>query len=217
MAAPRIRLPVPPPPPRWKRRAEARPEEILDAALEEFTERGFDAARVEDIAKRAGLSKAGVYLYFPSKMALLEALIDAKVAPLAQQMQTLAEAGIENPLMTLRMLAAAASHKLSDPRIVAVPRLVIGISGRFPEIAEFYRTHVVEKARGALERLIEAAMAKGQLRRTDKTAVARAFIGPLFFEAMWTHVLRGESALSEPQKLLDSHFDILLNGLEQRA
>jgi len=217
MAARRIRIPPPPPPPRWKRRAEARPDEILDAALEEFTERGFEAARVEDIAKRAGLSKAGVYLYFPSKMALLEALIEAKVAPLASRAQALAAGGADNPIMALRMLATAASHLLADPRIIAVPRLVIGISGRFPEIAEYYRTHVVEKARAALEALVESAMAKGQMRRTDKTAVVRAFIGPLFFEAMWTHVLRGESGFAEPQKLLDSHFDILLNGLEQRA
>jgi hypothetical protein len=60
-------------------------------------------------------------------------------------------------------------------------------------------------------------MATGALRRIDKSAVVRAFIGPLFFEAMWTHVLRGETALNDPQKLIEQHFDILLNGLEPRA
>lgn len=203
--------------PRWRRRAEARPEEILEAALVEFTERGFEAARMEDIAKAAGLSKAAIYLYFPSKMALLEALIEAKVSPLARQAQTLAAAGAADPLMALRMLATAAAHRISDPKIFSVPRLVIGLSGRFPEIADYYRTHVVEKARSALETLIDAAVAKGQIRNVDKRAIARAFIGPLFFEAMWTHVLRGESALNDQQKLIEQHFDILLNGLEPRA
>src|SRR5262245_38069893 len=203
--------------PRWRRRAEARPEEILDAALAEFTSRGFEAARMEDIARTAGLSKAAIYLYFPSKMALLEALIEAKVGPLAQQVRTLAAAGQNNPLMALRMLATAAAHRLSDPKLFAVPRLVIGISGRFPEIADYYRTHVVEKARGALELLIEAAMAQGAIRRVDKDAVVRAFIGPLFFEAMWAHVLRGETALNDPQKLIEQQFDVLLHGLEPRA
>jgi len=205
------------PEPRWRRRAEARPEEILEAALAEFNERGFEAARMEDIGKRAGLSKAGVYLYFPSKMALLEALIEARVSPLAAQAQTMAKAGRDDPLGALKLLARIAAHRIADPNIFAVPRLVIGLSGRFPQIAEYYRTHVVEKARGALEALIEAAIAKQQIRPVDKDAVVRAFIGPMFFEAMWTHVLRGESALANPEKLVEQNFDILLGGLERRA
>lgn len=203
--------------PRWKRRAEARPEEILDAALQEFTARGFEAARMEDIAKSAGLSKAAIYLYFPSKVALLEALIEAKVGPLASGVQALSVAGIADPLNTLRVMATMAAHRLGDPSLFAVPRLVIGISGRFPEIAKYYREHVVEKARGALETIIEAAIAKGQIRKADKAAIVRAFIGPLFFEAMWTHVLGGETALNDPQKLIQQQFDVLLNGLEPRA
>jgi AcrR family transcriptional regulator len=205
------------PEPRWRRRAEARPEEILEAALAEFTERGFEAARMEDVGKRAGLSKAGVYLYFPSKMALLEALIESRVSPIATQAATLAQSGKDDPVGSLRLLARVAAHRLADPNVFAVPRLVIGISGRFPEIADFYRTHVVAKARTALEALTQAGIAKGQIRELDVAAAVRAFIGPLFFEAMWTHVLRGESALKDPEKLIEQHFDILLNGLERRA
>ncbi|MBC7767737.1 MAG: TetR/AcrR family transcriptional regulator [Phycisphaerales bacterium] len=205
------------PPPRWRRRAQARPEEILEAALAEFTAKGFEAARMEDIAAAAGISKASIYLYFPSKLALLEALIEAKVAPLAQQAQTLAAAGAADPLTALRMLATLATARMADPKVIAVPRLVIGISGRFPEIADYYRTNVVAKARGALEQLIEAGIANGKIRRVDTSAVVRAFIGPLFFEAMWTHVLGGETALTDPQKLIEQQFDVLLNGLEPRA
>jgi AcrR family transcriptional regulator len=217
MAASRSTTTTNSPAPRWRRRADARPEEILDAALEEFTARGFEAARMEDIAKRAGLSKAAIYLYFPSKMAVLEALIEARVGPLARGVQSLSASGAADPLMALKMLATMAAHRIADPNLFAVPRLVIGISGRFPEIAKYYREHVVEKARGALEALIEAAMAKGQIRRVDTSAVMRAFIGPLFFEAMWTHVLLGETALNDPQKLIEQQFDVLLAGLEPRA
>jgi AcrR family transcriptional regulator len=109
--------------PRWKRRAEARPDEILDAAQAEFDEKGFEAARMEDIGKRAGISKAAVYLYFPSKMALLKALIEAKVAPLAAQVETLAQAGQANPALALRMLATAAATRMAafpkSPNIIA--------------------------------------------------------------------------------------------------
>ncbi len=206
-----------PAPRKWVRRADARPEEILDAALAEFTERGFDAARMEDVARRAGISKGGIYLYFESKQALLKALIEAKVAPIAHQAEALARSGGADPLAALRLLAHLTAARIADPKIIAVPRLVIGLSGRFPEIAEFYRAHVVEKARAALELLIESAIALGQFRPVDPRAVVRAFIGPLFFEAMWAHVLKGESALAAPEKLIESHFDILLNGLEPRA
>ena len=70
--------------PKFRRRAEARPNEVLDAALELFMEQGFAATRVEDIAKRAGISKGAVYLYFPSKEALFEGLVKRGVAPFAQ-------------------------------------------------------------------------------------------------------------------------------------
>lgn len=218
MAAAQIRTGKTPPTPRkWARRADARPEEILDAALAEFTERGFDAARMEDVARRAGISKGGIYLYFESKQALLKALIEAKVAPIARQAEALARSGSADPLGALRLLARLAAARIADPKIIAVPRLVIGLSGRFPEIAEFYRTQVVEKAHAALERLVESAVALGQFRAADPRGVVRAFIGPLFFEAMWAHVLKGESALAAPEKLIESHFDILLKGLEPRA
>ena len=209
--------PAPPQSRRWRRRAEARPEEILEAALAEFIKNGFEAARMEDIAKRAGLSKAGVYLYFESKEVLLKALIRAKVTPLAEQAAVMAAAGAANPLFALRAIAAMAVQLLRDPSRLAVPRLVIGLSARFPDIAEHYRTHAAEIALGALTGLIETAMAKGQLRAVDPRAAARAFIGPMFFEAMWTHVLGGETGLGDPEKLVASHFDILLNGLEVRA
>jgi AcrR family transcriptional regulator len=205
------------PQPKWRRRAAARPEEILEAALSEFAERGFDAARMEDIAKRAGISKAAIYLYFPSKMAVLEALIEARVAPLAQQAQTLAAAGKAAPLHALRALASVAAARLADPANFAVPRLVIGLSGRFPKLAEYYRRNVVEKARAAIETLLDAAMAEGSLRRVDKAAAVRAFVGPLMFEALWTHVLMGPSGFADAQSTVENHFDILLNGLEPRA
>lgn len=209
--------PRPPTPPRWKRRAEARPEEILEAALAEFDERGFDAARMEDIAKRAGLSKAGVYLYFESKEALLKALIEAKIAPIAQNAQTIALAGASDPRMALKLLTTAMAMRFNDPKIFAVPRLVIGLSSRFPALADYYRENVVERAKQALESLIAAGVAQGVFRPVEPRAAVRAFVGPLLFEAMYHHVLRGESGMQDAAALVDQHLSILLEGLEKRA
>jgi AcrR family transcriptional regulator len=203
--------------PRWRRRAQARSEEILEAALEEFNLQGFEAARMEDIARRAGLSKAGVYLYFKSKEDLLQALIRTKVAPLAQGARQIAAEGGADPVLALRTIVGVAVHLLADPKTFAVPRLVLSISGRFPDIARSYRVQVVEVARSSLMSLIESGTASGALRPVDPAAAARAFIGPLLFEGLWTHALGGESALGEPEKMVQSYFDILLNGLEMRA
>lgn len=207
-----------PAPPRWQRRADARPDEILNAALEEFTAKGFDAARMEDIAKTAGLSKAGVYLYFESKEALLKALIEAKVSPIAQQAGAIAAAGAADPLGALRLITQMAATHFADLAVFAVPRLVVGLSGRFPEIAEYYRVHVAEVARDALERMIQAGVDRGLFRADiNVKVIARAFMGPLLFEALWMHVLQGKASLDDPAALVESHLKLLLEGLEKRA
>ena len=196
-----------------RRRPDARPDEILDAALDEFSARGFDAARMEDIAKRAGLSKAGLYLYFDGKEALLDALITREVAPIAERVRMLATAGAADPAATLRLIALTAVGKLAEARVFQVPRLVISISNRFPELAARYRARVVEIALTSAESLVCAGIEQGVFRAVEPRGFVRAFIGPLFFEAMWMHVLGGESAFAAPEKLVAQHLDILLNGV----
>ncbi len=198
---------------RWKRRAAARPDEILDAALDVFIETGFDAARMDDIAARAGISKAGVYLYFDSKEALLRALISREISPIAAQLTAIAEAGAADPEATLRLMATAAIERLSDQRFFAVPRLIIAISGRFPDIADFYRTEIVENAIAALAKLVTAGIDKGVFRPVDPVLAVRAIIGPVMFAALWRHVLRGDLDIP-PAKVIEGQVDLLLNGLK---
>ena len=195
--------PKPDPEGRWKRRAHARPDEILDAALDAFVEKGFDAARMEDVAARAGLSKAGVYLYFESKDALLKALIVREVAPIAQRAEALAIAGVEDPEATLRAIATFALSRLFDPRVFAVPHLLISISNRFPDIVAFYRAEVIDRARGAITTIIRAGVAKGVFRDIDPDIAMRLFVGPFMFEALWRHVLGAEPCIRDPKAILD--------------
>lgn len=198
---------------RWRRRAGERPDEILNAALDEFLVKGFDAARMEDIAVRAKISKAGVYLYFDSKIALLQALIDREVKPIASRAVALLRAGHADPAGAIRMLATFARGVIADPRVFAVPRLVISIAVRFPEIAQRYRVEVVERGLGALTGLIEAGIAKGIFRAVDPAFAARAVAGPLILEALWTQVLRGPTLTADPVAAAERQLDILLHGL----
>ncbi len=198
---------------RWKRRADARPDEILNAALDVFVDKGFDAARMDDIARQAGISKAGVYLYFDSKEALLRALIDREIAPIATQLAAFAEAGGADPEGTLHLMATAAIERLSDQRFFAVPRLIIAISGRFPDIADYYRATIVERAIAALAGLVATGVSKGVFRPVDPVLAVRAIIGPVMFAAMWRHVLRGDTDVP-PAKVIEGQIDLLLNGLK---
>ena len=199
----------PDPETRWKRRADARPDEILDAALDLFVEKGFDAARMEDVAKRAGLSKAGVYLYFDSKEALLRALIVREVAPVAQRAEAMATAGAADPEQALRMIAGFVVSRLSEARVFSVPRLVISISNRFPEIAQFYRAEVIDRARTAVAAIVRAGIAKGDFRDIDPDIAVRLIVGPFMFEALWRHVFAGEPGIRDANAVLDLTLSLL--------
>ncbi|MDZ4775230.1 MAG: TetR/AcrR family transcriptional regulator [Alphaproteobacteria bacterium] len=202
----------PDPEARWRRRAKARPDEILNAALDSFLEKGFEAARMEDVAAKADLSKAGVYLYFESKEALLKALIVREVAPVAQRAEALAASGAADPEAALRMIAAFALSRLTDPRVFAVPRLVISISNRFPDIATFYKTEVIDRARAALTSIVRAGTARGVFRDIDPDIAVRLIIGPFMFEALWRHVFAGEPGITDADAVLDLVMGVLKRG-----
>jgi len=198
--------------PKFRRRAEARPDEILDAALAVFTERGFDAARVDDIAARAGISKGAVYLYFDSKEALLRGLIEREVAPAAHRLKALAEAGGKDPKATLTLLVTVATQLLNDPRMFATPKLVLSVAPRFSEIAEFYRKRVVDEAIDAIATLHRRGVEIGAFKNIDSDVVARMVMGPLLVHAMRKHVL-GAKDNASPEARAKTHLQILFEGL----
>lgn len=171
------------------RRPAERPDEILTAALEVFEASGFDAARMDDVAARAGISKAGVYLYFESKEALLRALVERHIAPVAERAAALAEAGKADPEATLRAIVAMASARLSQTDMFAILRLVISISARFPDIAAHYRERVFTPAWLALNGLVEAGVAQGRFAPVDPACAVRALMGPMIMEALRRHAL----------------------------
>lgn len=199
--------------PKWRRRAESRPDEILDAALVTFEKDGFDAARVEDIAKKAKLSKAGVYLYFDSKDAILRGLIEREVAPVARNLRSVAQAGMDDPVGALQRVAAAFTALASDKRKFAVPRIVLSVAARYPDIAQYYRENVLEQGLGAVAALIEAGVAKGVFRPCDPDIAARMLFGPILAHGLYTHFLHGDPGPLSPAERVEAHKDILFNGL----
>ena len=131
---------------RWRRRSAERPAEIAAAALAEFSERGFAAARLSDIARRAGLSKAALYLYYPTKTDLFRAVLSEQASP--NLSQVFAHAGEGRPLAeTLgQILEGVAEVMEQRPEIRRLLRVIVAESGNFPALAELWREGVIEPA-----------------------------------------------------------------------
>lgn len=198
--------------PKFRRRSEARPDEILDAALAVFSERGFDAARMDDIAARAGVSKGAIYLYFDSKEAVLKGLIERELAPVAGMLSGMAEQGADDPRATLTLIIKAATHLTQQPAFAATPRVILSVAARFPEIGLHYRQRVVDVALAAVETLIARGARKGEFRPVDASAAARMVLGPVMLKALHVHILGGE-----PDRDADARAaaiaDVLLRGI----
>lgn len=205
--------------PKWRRRAEDRPDEVLDAALKMFARNGFAATKVEDIAREAGLSKGAIYRYFPSKEDIFESLVNRAIAPVAERSEELARTSHEDPVVLLRAVLSVVGVKLSDPDTLALPRIVLQEAGRFPELAETYRRQVIDKGIGALELIIQKGIAAGKFRPVDVPLAIRNVMGPLLAHLILSQIFRiDEDTHIAPQDFIESHFDILMNGLlKERA
>jgi AcrR family transcriptional regulator len=200
--------------PKFRRRAEARPDEVLDAALDLFLEKGFASTRVEDIATRAGISKGAVYLYFPSKEAILEALVKRAVVPIADSALAVLSnySGDPRPVITAALKLVAG--RVTDPKFAAVPRLMIREIINFPEFAQMYLREVLDRVIPAVQRLIQNGINEGYLRKVDPELTLRSVIGPLI-----AHILIAELFGIQPEggleidRLVDNHLSILFDGL----
>ena len=199
--------------PRWRRRAEARPAEILDAALTVFSARGFAAAKLDDVAKEAGVSKGTLYLYFESKEALFEAMaLELMRAPVLAQLETIAKA--ETATEGLRQLIQFMTRMLDDPRRSALPKLIIAESAGFPELAKIWLKSVIQPVRQRLVQLIEAGIASGEFRKVDPWETTKLVIAPFLLTAIWRKTFEHiDNRRFDFAALLRQHTEFLLRGL----
>ena len=202
--------------PRWQRRAEDRPREICAAALEVFAEKGFAAAKLDEIAKRAGVSKGTLYLYFKDKEELFRAVVRDSIAPNVEAI-TAAIASLDAPFQQIvcALFAGFAANITRIP-VGAVAKMVIGESRNFPELARVWHDEVASKAIGAVAGLVAKAQERGEVRPGDPRLYAFTLMGPMFLGALWTATLvpvGGEPI--DLTKLAAQHAQAALRGLLQ--
>jgi AcrR family transcriptional regulator len=202
---------------RWRRRKEARPDEILAAALASFTERGFAATRLEDVAARAGISKGTLYLYFRSKEELFKAVVRATLVPNLERVETQA-AGFEGPsaLLLERLLLTMAG--VVSSRVGGIPKLVIAEAGNFPDLARFYLDEVVRRGLRLIATILHRGIARGEFRTVDVEHAVFCVIAPMLIAALWKNSLEPHAdALLDTPALARAHLDLLLRGLDAGA
>jgi AcrR family transcriptional regulator len=200
--------------PKWQRRADERPREICAAALEVFAEKGFAAAKLDQIARRAGVSKGTLYLYFKDKEDLFRAVVRSAIAPNIEAV-TAAMSSIEAPFPeVVRMLLAAFAEREARLPIGAVAKMVVGESRNFPELARVWHDEVASRAIGAIAGSIEQAQQRGEVRPGDPRLYAFSLMGPMVLGALWrtTLVPAGGQPL-DLAALAEQHAETVLKGL----
>lgn len=200
--------------PKWRRRSEARPGEILAAALEIFSEKGFAAARLDDIAARAGVSKGALYLYFETKQDLFRAVVRETIAPnLAVVAGFIAESQL--PFGDLiRLVFARMAQVMTEGKLGAVAKMVIGESRNFPELAKVWHEDVITKMLDAIGGAVASAQARGEVRPGDPRLHVFSLAGPLLMGVLYREVFAPIGA--EPvdlKALLVQHAEVVLHGM----
>jgi AcrR family transcriptional regulator len=194
----------------------SRRSDILAAARQAFSARGFAATRMDDIARRAGISKAALYLQFDSKEALFEAttveLIEAMLPQAAP-----ADFGDVPAEVLLRGLIAAFAVRLGESEMAFVPRVIIGEGMNFPDLARFYYENAVSRGMAVIDRIIRHGIARGEFVCADPAHACRSVIGGILVTAMWKHVFEpvGAAPIAIPA-MAQTHADTLIEGLRRR-
>lgn len=195
-----------------RRRKDARPGEILDAGLAEFADKGFAAARLEDVARRAGIAKGTIYLYFPSKEALFEAAIRDRLVGTIDGFSA-ATAGFEGSTEELlRRLLTIVYARLVGTDAVVLLKILISEGHRFPELVALYREVVVSRGLEMLRAILDRGIARGEVREAPASGDPRLIIAPAIMAAVWTLLFSAQAPLDR-QALLDAHIDLLMHGL----
>ena len=205
------------PKPRWRRRKDARPEEIISAALDVFTDRGFAATKLEDVARRAGVTKGTIYLYFDSKEALFKALIRETIVPVIAKGEAIAQSFTGSARDLFEKLVREYWRLVGETSLVGIPKLMISEAANFPELARFYYEEVVTRGHRLMAGVIERGIKAGEFRPVNVVLAAKLAMSPVM------HAVIARKAFSacmpegfDVDSYLNTHIDLYLNGISTR-
>lgn len=204
-----------------QRRKQERPQELLDAALTLFVEKGFAASRAEEVAQRAGVSKGTLYLYYPSKEELFKAVVRHNLSSLIAEGEELAAQYEGASSELLSELLQIWWGRVGNTPAAGIHKIVLSEVRNFPELAQFYADEVIIPADRLFCACVQRGIDRGEFRAMPVHEVAQALIAPVIFMALHNHSfgacpVRGAQAV-DPVQMLRTNLDLILRGLEVRA
>ena len=200
--------------PKRERRKDARPRELLDAALALFVEQGFAATKVEDVAKRAGVSKGTLFLYFATKEELFKAVVRENIVGQFSEFHVALDSFTGSTESLLRTFMTAWWHRVGATHSAGICKLMVSEGRQFPELAEFYRNEVIDPACQIIDRVLARGVQRGEMRALPAQHSVYTLLAPILFLMLWNSApsLSGTLAL-DGQAFLDTQIDVLLHGI----
>jgi AcrR family transcriptional regulator len=198
--------------PRYRRRKENRPQEITAAAFEAFAEKGFARTRVDDVAKRAGVSKGLLYLYFKTKEELFKAVVKSVVIRRVDQLienvestELSSEDFIRGPLLSFL-------QQLPGSPVAIVIRLLISEGPRHPDLVDYYYDNVVAKGLAAISGFVKRGIARGEFRDSAVSDLPHLVLAPVMLSIIWGIIFKNRRLNTDT--LIETQIDMILTHIK---
>ena len=202
--------------PRWRRRKEARPTEILTAALETFVERGYAATTLVDVARRAGVSKGTLYLYYRNKEKLFEAVAARAGLQTIERGEALLRSHIGSSEDLLQRLLLDWWDGVGGSPAAGLTKLMVTESGNFPRAARYLYGAVVKRRRRLLERALRRGIRRGEFRKVPLPEAVRLAAAPILLSFIWAHSVAGKDRyVRDTDALVRLHVKLFTAGLRR--
>jgi AcrR family transcriptional regulator len=202
-----------------ERRKEARPGELLDAALDLFVEKGFAATRAEEVAARAGVSKGTLFLYFPSKEELFKAVVRENISGRFQEWNAEFEAFAGSSADAVRYFMNTWWQRVGATKASGITKLIISEARNFPDIAAFYQQEVIRPGTELIRRVLQRGVDRGEFRVPDVDYATFSITAPMVFLIMMKHSLGAcvpQDYPLDPERYIASQVETLLYGFAVR-
>ena len=196
------------PEPRFRRRKEDRPKEITAAALAAFAEKGYAATRVDEVARRAGVSKGLLYLYFKTKEELFKAVVRSLVIPRIDALSAAIDTSELSVEEFLRGPFLGFAQKLPGSPVAIVIRLLIAEGPKHPDLVQFYWDNVISRGLATINALLERGVASGEFRRTRVNDMPHLLVMPVVFSVVFKLLFEKQSL--DTDVLIETHVDMLI-------
>lgn len=205
--------------PRWARRKEDRPQELLCAALQVFQEKGFAGTRLDEVAKMAGVSKGTVYLYYTNKEDLLKAVVREHISPIVTEIrEEIALQPFANQTELLEFSVRQWWVRYGSTKLGAVSKIILGESHLFPDMTQFFYTEVIQPWWSYLQGILQRGVDTGEFVAMDTEYAARILSSPLVILSLWTRTMDINCQTdTNPDRFLNTYVHLMIQGLKNSA